>query len=175
MPTELSTSPALVLSLALAAGIVSQILARHLRVPGIVVLLAAGVLLGPEVLGVLDPTALGHGMHDVVGFAVAVILFEGGLNVDIRRLRREALSIRRLLTIGALEVAVQGPTGESLAQGLVSPPLSLGAGALPGLAGGGVLTLLLRPRFLVPEGMQNTFSLAWSFVEEIGVIPGESS
>jgi NhaP-type Na+/H+ or K+/H+ antiporter len=231
---DLASSPALVLALALIAGILSQILARHLRIPGIVVLLAAGVLLGPEVLGIVDPGALGHAMHDVVGFAVAVILFEGGLNLDIRRLRREAGSIRRLLTLGAgitlvgatatshwllgwgwslailfgslvivtgptvitpllrrirvdrtletileaegvfidaigailaivaLEVVVQGPSGESVAQGLMGPPLRLAAGAAMGLAGGAVLTLLLRPRHLVPGGMQNTFSLAWA-------------
>jgi NhaP-type Na+/H+ or K+/H+ antiporter len=234
MHAELSSNAALVLSLALAAGIVSQVLARHLRIPGIVLLLGAGVLLGPEVLGIVDPTALGHAMHDVVGFAVAVILFEGGLNLNIRRLRREALPIRRLLTLGggttlvgatlashwlldwswnlallfgtlvivtgptvitpllrrikvhrtletileaegvfidaigailaivALEVVVQGPTQASVAQGLMSPPMRLAAGTLLGLAGGGLLTLLLRIRNLVPEGMQNTFSLAWA-------------
>ena len=234
MHTDPSVNPALVLSLALVAGIVCQILARHLRIPGIVLLLGAGVLLGPEVLGIIDPGALGHAMHDVVGFAVAVILFEGGLNLNVRRLRREALPIRRLLTFGAgvtlvgaalsahwlldwswslailfgslvivtgptvitpllrrirvnrpletileaegvfidalgailaivvLEVVVEGPTRASVAQGLMNPPMRLAAGALVGLAGGGLLTLLLRPRNLVPEGMQNTFSLAWA-------------
>lgn len=234
MSFEFATNPALVLAFALAAGITSQIVARHLRIPGIVVLLAAGVVLGPELLGIVDPGALGHAMHDVVGFAVAVILFEGGLNLNVRRLRREALPIRRLLTVGAvvtmvgatmasryvlgwswslavlfgslvivtgptvitpllrrirvhrnletileaegvfidaigailaivvLEIVVQGPDGENLAHGLTGPPLRLGAGAAVGLVGGAVLTLLLRPRNLVPEGMHNTFSLAWA-------------
>jgi len=232
MHIDLASSPALVLSLALATGILCQILARHLRIPGIVVLLAAGVLLGPEVLGIINPSALGHGMHEVVGFAVAVILFEGGLNLNLRRLRREALPIRRLLTLGAfitllgaavstrvlmgwswslavlfgslvivtgptvitpllrrirvdrtletileaegvfidalgailavvaLEVVVQGPSTEALAQGLLAPFTRLAAGASLGLVGGGILTLFLKPRHLVPEGMQNTFILA---------------
>ncbi len=43
MTLYVSHNPALVLSLALAAGIIFQILARHLRVPGIVVLLARAV------------------------------------------------------------------------------------------------------------------------------------
>jgi len=231
---DFSHNPALVLSLAMAAGIISQALAHHLRIPGIVLLLVAGVLLGPELLGVVDPSALGHAKHDVVGFAVAVILFEGGLNLNLRSLLREALPIRRLLTVGAtitllggalashfvlgwswslailfgslvivtgptvitpllkrirvdrtvetilgaegifidaigailaivvLEVVVQGPTGESLAQGLINPPLRLLVGITLGLAGGGLLALLLRTRSLVPVGMQNTFSLAWA-------------
>jgi NhaP-type Na+/H+ or K+/H+ antiporter len=234
MSFDVATNPAIVLAFALAAGIISQIVARHLRIPGIVVLLAAGVVLGPEVLGIVDPGALDHAMHDVVGFAVAVILFEGGLNLELRRLRRQALPIRRLLTVAALitllgatlatrlllgwswslailfgslvivtgptvitpllrrirvhraletileaegvfidaigailaivvlEIVVQGPSGESLAHGLTGPPVRLAMGASVGLVGGGVLTLLLRPRNLVPEGMQNTFSLAWA-------------
>ena len=44
----------------------------------------------------------------LVGFAVAVVLFEGGMNLNLRRLRREALSIRRLATWGALVTAVGG-------------------------------------------------------------------
>ena len=231
---DLSDNPALILALALAAGIVSQTLAHHLKIPGIVLLLGAGVLLGPELLGIIDPSVLGHAKHDVVGFAVAVILFEGGLNLDLRRLRREALPIRRLITLGAattllgaalvshlilgwswslavlfgslvivtgptvitpllrrirvdrtletilgaegvlidaigailaivaLEVVVQGPTAESLAQGLINPPLRLLSGIVLGLAGGGLLALLLRWKSFIPEGMLNTFSLAWA-------------
>ena len=41
----------------------------------------------------------------LVGFAVAVILFEGGLNLDLRRLRREARVIRLLLTAGVVVTA----------------------------------------------------------------------
>ncbi len=86
--------PALTVALALGTGILAQVLARHLRIPGIVLLLAAGVLLGPDVLGIIRPAALGHALHTLVGFAVAVILFEGGMNLNLRRLRREARSIR---------------------------------------------------------------------------------
>ena len=59
-----SHTPALSIGLALAAGMLSQILARHLRLPGIVVLLATGVLLGPEVLGWVEPASLGGALQD---------------------------------------------------------------------------------------------------------------
>jgi Kef-type K+ transport system membrane component KefB len=42
--------PALTIAFALAAGMIAHTMARHLRVPGIVLLLATGVLLGPDVL-----------------------------------------------------------------------------------------------------------------------------
>lgn len=92
---------ALTLALALAAGVLSQSMARHLRVPGIVLLLGAGLLLGPDGLSWIVPSHLGEGLFVMVDLAVAVILFEGGLNLELSRLRREQSSIRRLVTWGA--------------------------------------------------------------------------
>ncbi len=100
------TDPALTVSLALAAGLTAQAIAHHLRLPGIVLLLAAGALLGPDVAHVIQPNDLGAGLQTLVGFAVAVILFDGGLNLNIRQLRRESGAIRRLITIGALVTAI---------------------------------------------------------------------
>ena len=96
------THPALTLVLAMTIGIIAQVLARHLRLPGIVVLLVAGVGLGPDGLGWIDPEALGDGLLLIVQLAVAVVLFEGGLNLEISRLRREQAPIRRLVVLGAV-------------------------------------------------------------------------
>ena len=98
--------PALSIGLAVAVGMIAQAVARHLKIPGIVLLLAAGVLLGPDVADVIRPHSLGTALQTLVGFAVAVILFEGGMNLNLRRLRREGRSIRRLVTWGALVTAV---------------------------------------------------------------------
>ncbi len=58
-----SFSPAFTIGIALAAGVLAQGLARHLRVPGIVLLLATGVLLGPDGVGLVQPHALGSGLE----------------------------------------------------------------------------------------------------------------
>lgn len=71
------SSPAVTLSIAVCAGMVGQAVARHLRLPGIIVLLLLGVLLGPDVANFVQPSTLGAALHLLVGFAVAVILFEG--------------------------------------------------------------------------------------------------
>ncbi len=94
--------PKLTFALALLAGMFAQALARRLRLPGIVLLLIAGVSLGPDGLGWIQPRQLGDGLFAIVDFAVAIILFEGGLNLQISRLRRESGPIRRLITVGAL-------------------------------------------------------------------------
>ncbi len=100
--------PTLTAVLALASGVLAQSIARHLRIPGIVILLAAGAGLGPEGLGWVRPGDLGEGLFAIVDLAVAIILFEGGLNLQISRLRREQAAIRRLVTWGALVTLVGG-------------------------------------------------------------------
>jgi NhaP-type Na+/H+ or K+/H+ antiporter len=100
--TPAEGDPKLTFALALLAGMLGQAVARHSKLPAIVVLLIAGVSLGPDGLGWIQPRDLGSGLFAIVDFAVAIILFEGGLNLQISRLRREGTSIRRLITFGAL-------------------------------------------------------------------------
>ncbi len=96
----------LVFALAFAAGVIAQGVAWHLRMPAIVILLALGVALGPDGVGWIQPDELGDGLQTLVGVAVAVILFEGALNLDLRRIRREQAAIRMLLTVGAAITAL---------------------------------------------------------------------
>jgi NhaP-type Na+/H+ or K+/H+ antiporter len=107
----------LVIALALAAGVLGQLAARHAHVPSIVLLLAAGVGLGPDGLGWVDPRALGRGLYDLVGIAVAVILFEGALALDLPRIRRSQAAIRRLVTLGAAVTAAGGALAAHLCMG----------------------------------------------------------
>lgn len=222
---------ALVFGLALAIGMIAQVMARHLQMPGIVVLLAAGVVFGPDAVGIVRPDELGSAVQKIVGIAVAIILFEGGLNLDIRRLRAEALVIRRLVTVGAIItgvggtaaahffmdwswrlstvfgslVIVTGPTvvtpllrrlrvkqpvstileaegvlidpigaiiavvvleflypmeGSSAASTLARPALVLAGGGLLGLAGGFLVALMLRLKWMIPEGLENVLVLS---------------
>jgi len=102
------SNPALTIALALAAGIVAQSVAHHLRIPGIVLLLITGVLLGPDVGGVIRPETMGSALGIITGFAVAVILFEGGLNLKIQRLKRERRAIRQMITIGGAVTVAGG-------------------------------------------------------------------
>ena len=142
--------PALTLVLALAVGVFAQSVARHLRLPGIVLLLGAGAALGPDGLGWVQPTALGEGLLTLVELSVAIILFEGGLNLEIRRLRREGSAIRRLVLAGSLvtllggAVAVHVLLGWDWMAALVFGSLIVVTG--PTVIGPLVQDLRLRPR-----------------------------
>lgn len=161
-------SASLTIGLALAVGMLAQILARHLKVPGIVLLLAAGVLLGPEVAGVIHPNTLGDGMRILVGFAVAVILFEGGLILDIRRLRKEAKGIRRIVTIGSLITATGGTLAARYFMGW-GWPVSLLFGTLVIVTGPTVVTPLLR-RINVNRRVATVLEAEGVFGDAIGAI-----
>ncbi len=99
-------SAPLVFALAMFAGVIAQSFGRHVLIPGIVVLLGAGIVLGPDVANLIRPARLGSAETAIVGFAVAVIMFEGGMRLEIARLRKQAQVIRRLVLLGALITAV---------------------------------------------------------------------
>lgn len=160
--------PALTIALAAAAGMLAQTLARHVRVPGIVLLLATGLLLGPDALGVVRPGTLGRSLQSLVGFAVAVILFEGGMNLQIDRLRSEARSIRQLITLGALVTAA----GAALAARLIlgwSWEIAILFGTLVMVTGPTVITPLLK-RIKVKERVATVLEAEGILVDAIGAI-----
>ena len=90
------------LALSVAAGAILMVLAKRLNIPGIVLLLLGGVFLGPEVLGFVQPDTLGTTLNVMVAVAVGLILFEGGLTLDVDGYRTAPQVIRNLLTIGVM-------------------------------------------------------------------------
>ncbi|OUL28691.1 sodium:proton antiporter [Nostoc sp. T09] len=93
---------------AVVAGISAQVLAAYLRVPSIVLLLLLGILLGSDGIGLLHPHSLGTGLEVIVALATAIILFEGGLNLDLRELGRVSVSLQLLVTLGTLITLLGG-------------------------------------------------------------------
>ena len=111
------SNPAMTIALALLFGALAQALGRQVRIPGIVLLLLVGVLLGPDVANLVRPETLGHGLELLVGFAVAVILFEGGLNLDLARLGKTHRALTRLVTVGAVVTALGASLAARLCMG----------------------------------------------------------
>jgi NhaP-type Na+/H+ or K+/H+ antiporter len=80
-------------------GVFGQWLGWRFKVPAIIPLLLLGSLLGP-VAGVLKPSVeLGEVMRPAIGLAVAIIVFEGGLNLHLRELRSAGSGVMRLVAL----------------------------------------------------------------------------
>jgi NhaP-type Na+/H+ or K+/H+ antiporter len=94
--------------IAVFAGITAQVLAAYLKLPSIVLLLVFGILLGSDALGLLHPHLLGTGLEVIVALATAIILFEGGLNLDLRELGKVSVSLQLLVTLGTLITLLGG-------------------------------------------------------------------
>jgi len=155
-------------AIALLAGMVGQSLAYHLRLPGIVILLLFGVLLGPDGINIVDPGALGDGLHIIVGFAIAVILFEGGMNLEWKQLRAEAPTIRRLVTLGGVVTWIGAAVAAKYLMGW-STRLAVLFGALVIVTGPTVVTPLLR-RIRVRRNLQTILEAEGVFIDAIGAI-----
>jgi NhaP-type Na+/H+ or K+/H+ antiporter len=83
-----------------ALGSAAQWIAWRSQKPAIVYLLLAGIVAGP-VLGLLDPAAdFGDLQQPIIKLAVAVILFEGGLQLNFRDLREAGGPVRRMILLG---------------------------------------------------------------------------
>ena len=124
-------------------GVAAQWVAWRLGLPSILLLLATGFAAGPA-LGILDPDALlGDLLLPAVSLAVAVILFEGGLSLDLRDIRGHGPVVTRLVTLGALVTWVLAALA---ARYLAALPWSIAIllGAILTVTGPTVIAPLLR-------------------------------
>ena len=75
-------------------------MAAWLRFPALVLLLGTGILLGP-VTGIAVPEAVfGQLLDPFVSLAVALVLFEGGLSLNLREARHVGPTLWRLIVTG---------------------------------------------------------------------------
>ncbi|MEB3158672.1 MAG: cation:proton antiporter [Synechococcus sp.] len=65
------------------AGASARLLAALSGLPGVVLLLLSGLLIGRSGLGLVEPLDLGQGLGTVVGLLVSLVLFDGGLNLRL--------------------------------------------------------------------------------------------
>ena len=65
------------------AGAGARLLAALSNLPGVVLLLLSGLLIGRSGLGLVEPLDLGQGLQTIVGLLVSLVLFDGGLNLRL--------------------------------------------------------------------------------------------
>ena len=89
----------------LAGGTVGGVLAKRLRVPDVAVYLLVGILLGPEVFGVVHVAASSNLNQVILIFGASYILFDGGATLRFAVVREVWRTILIISTIGLLITA----------------------------------------------------------------------
>ncbi|NEQ44205.1 MAG: sodium:proton antiporter [Leptolyngbya sp. SIOISBB] len=94
--------------LTVLAGISAQVIGEYLKVPSIIFLLIFGIGLGPDGAELIRPSELGIGLEVLVSLSVALILFEGGLSLELKELDKVSNSLRNLVTTGVFVTLLGG-------------------------------------------------------------------
>jgi NhaP-type Na+/H+ or K+/H+ antiporter len=157
------------LILLLAVG--SQVLAGRLHIPAIIVLLPAGFTAGALTNDVNPQDLLGAAFQPLVSLSVAVILYDAGLSLDLRKLRGYTRKVVvRLIVLGVLITWV-------LAAVIAAPLLGMSRGAAVML---GIILVVSGPtvvgpllRFVRPtERLQRVLIWEGSLIDPVGGILG---
>ncbi|MCW8906731.1 MAG: sodium:proton antiporter [Sedimenticola sp.] len=133
----------------LCAGLASQWLAWQIRLPAIVVLIASGLLLGP-VSGIIELGLSQTELTELIGLGVAIILFEGGMDLKLGEIRRVGHGVGRLTILGPPLAWLFGALAAHYIVGL-SWPVAWVLGAILVVTGPTVILPLLRQARLNKE------------------------
>jgi len=124
-------------------AIICQWFAWWVKLPAIVFLLLAGIILGP-LTNTLDPEALfGDLLFPMVSLSVAIILFEGSLTLKFEEIRGLQKVVRNMLTLGVAITWAAISIGTHYIIGF-SWDLSILFGALMVVTGPTVIVPILR-------------------------------
>jgi NhaP-type Na+/H+ or K+/H+ antiporter len=148
-----------------------QIVAQRVRIPAIVLLLPVGFLAGHFIHAMNPAKSLGAAFSPLVALAVAIVLFDGGLDLEFRELEgHHQRVVRRLLYLG-IPITWAGAT--------------LLAGSLLGLSDGaavmlGAIVIVSGPTVVAPllvsarPGRRVSLILGWegTMIDPFGAIIG---
>jgi NhaP-type Na+/H+ or K+/H+ antiporter len=135
--------PTAVFVIAVLMAVFSHLVSERMRMPPILLWLLGGMILGPFGLHVLHAELLEPAMHTLIELGLAIILFEGGLNLNLKTLREHGAVVSRLVILGPLLTML---IGGSLAHMLtdMSWPMSLLFGAIVSVGGPTVIMPIIQ-------------------------------
>ena len=151
-------------------GTMAQLLAERFKIPAILPLLLFGIAAGTSSLGfgLVQPDALSPVLEVFIHLGVAIILFEGGLSLDLAQLARVGGAVRNLLTVG---VVVTGVGAAALAHWATGIPWATAAlfGAIVTVTGPTVIAPLLR-HMVAPREVKTVLLSEGLIIDPIGVV-----
>ncbi len=160
--------PTTLFVLAVLVAVAAQVAAERLRTPAILPWLVAGMAMGPFGLHLLHAETLGTGLHTLIELGLAVVLFEGGLNLNLKSLKTHRFVVGRLVTLGPLLNTLLGGAAAHWLAGLAWP-LALLFGALISVGGPTVITPILR-QVRVNRELNHILTSEAMLIDAIGAI-----
>jgi NhaP-type Na+/H+ or K+/H+ antiporter len=153
----------------LAVG--SQVLASQLRIPALIILLPVGFTAGALTTDVNPQHLLGASFQPLVSLAVAVILYDAGLGLDLAKLRGHTRRVVvRLIAVGVPVTGALAAVFAGLLFGM-SVQAALMLGVILVVSGPTVVGPLLR--FIRPtERLQRVLAWEGSLIDPVGAILG---
>jgi cell volume regulation protein A len=122
----------LTITLMLAAGLGAELLAEFLSIPPMLLLLAAGALLGPSAAGALEVPLDSMGAQLILTLGVSFILFHGGLQLSLQILSKVAVGLTMLVVPGVVLTAIVTGVVAAVAFGVpLTTGLLIGAALSP--------------------------------------------
>ena len=168
----MSTNQVLIgLGLTVFLAVGSQVLASRLRIPAIIVLLPVGFAAGALTSDVNPSKLLGSAFEPMVSLAVAVILYDAGLGLELEKLKGHTRRVVwRLIALGVPVSLVLAMGAALLLLGLPSQA-ALMTGAILVVSGPTVVGPLLA--FVRPsERVQRILAWEGSLIDPVGAILG---
>jgi len=92
--------------LILAVGTVAGLLAQRIRIPDVAVFLIAGIVIGPQMLGLIHIRADSALNQIILLFGASYILFDGGASLRLEVLKQVWITIVVIATVGVIITAV---------------------------------------------------------------------
>lgn len=136
-------SPTTTFVTAVLVATAAQIVATRFRFPPILLWLLAGMALGPFGLHIIHVESIEGALHTLIELGLAIILFEGGLSLNLKELRTNGWVVGRLVVFGPLLTTLIGAIVANMITG-ISWPLALLFGALVSVGGPTVILPIVR-------------------------------
>jgi len=138
-----TVTPTTTFVVAVVIATTAQMLANRFRFPPILLWLVAGMALGPFGLHALHVETIGPALHTLIELGLAIILFEGGLNLNLKALRENGWVVGKLVLIGPLLTMLIGGAAAHYIVGM-EWQLALLFGALVSVGGPTVIMPIVR-------------------------------
>jgi NhaP-type Na+/H+ or K+/H+ antiporter/Trk K+ transport system NAD-binding subunit len=165
---NIPNEPTVVFVIAVLIAVSAQLASERMRLPPIFLWLLAGMTLGPFGLHVLQTESIEPALHSLVELGLAIILFEGGMNLNIKALKEHSSIVSRLVIFGPVFTMLIGGAAAHFFTGLAWP-LSLLFGAIVAIGGPTVISPIIRQVRLDRE-VSHILSSEAMLVDAVGAI-----